>query len=180
MPSRRGCPGPNELVEAGGVGLYQGIDTGQVIDSAMQRIREIRKIRHSGLRRTYFALQSDSDRLHHKSTVNPYRRIGASLPEGRNVGSWAMAQPTLPPDKTFRMVVKLVSTDGIDLPFKGFGLVPEERLNLLERVSAAARDVGDVARDVNRTLLLPQMLKNLGDRVSELEKIWDIPRTAPA
>ena len=48
-----------------------------------------------------------------------------------------MAQPTLPPDKTFRMVVKLVSTDGIDLPFKGFGLVPEERLNLLERVSAA-------------------------------------------
>lgn len=91
-----------------------------------------------------------------------------------------MAQPTLPPDKTFRMVVKLVSTDGIDLPFKGFGLVPEERLNLLERVSAAARDVGDVARDVNRTLLLPQMLKNLGDRVSELEKIWDIPRTAPA
>ncbi len=53
------------MVEAGGVGLYRWIDSGQVIDSAMQRIREIRKIRHSGLRRTYFALQSDSDRLHH-------------------------------------------------------------------------------------------------------------------
>jgi hypothetical protein len=52
-----------------------------------------------------------------------------------------MAQPALPPDKTFRMVVKLVSTDGNELPFPGFVLIPEDRLVPLEKIAIAARDI---------------------------------------
>jgi hypothetical protein len=52
-----------------------------------------------------------------------------------------MAQPILPLDKTFRMAVKLVSTDGNELPFEGFMLVPEDRLVLLEKIAAGARDL---------------------------------------
>jgi hypothetical protein len=39
-----------------------------------------------------------------------------------------MAQPAFPIDKKFRMGVKLVSTDGQELPFKGFVLIPEDRM----------------------------------------------------
>jgi hypothetical protein len=146
-----------------------------------------------------------------------------------------MAQPTLPPDKTFRMVVKLVSTDGNELPFKGFVLIPEDRLIVFEGIAVAARDLlatqntgkdeGQVAFDMDKLMsdsaaveaaqtlalklsdgdlshpaaleaahklalklsdgntvhstLSAAAVKALGDWVSELEKVWDIPQTAP-
>ena len=99
------------------------------------------------------------------------------------MGSWAMAQPTLPPDKTFRMVVKIVSTDGNELPFKGFVLIPEDRLAPLEKIAVAARDLvarqNDAVQNVNRLAAVENPRKALADGVSELEKVWDIPQTAP-
>ena len=90
-----------------------------------------------------------------------------------------MAQPILPTDKTFRMPVKLVSTDGNELPFEGFMLVPEDRLVLLEKVAKAARDVmvyrREAAQDPNRIGKAEGAVKALGNSVSELEKVWDIP-----
>jgi hypothetical protein len=91
-----------------------------------------------------------------------------------------MTQPILPPDKTFRMVVKLVSSDGIELPFKGFVLVPEDRLVLLERVAAAARDLVARSRgalqNVSQSTNVKPAVDVLGDRLSELEKVWDMPK----
>ena len=87
-----------------------------------------------------------------------------------------MTQPVLPVDKTFRLVVRLVSTDGIELPFKGFALVPEDALVAFENVAKAARYVADVAADVNRPLHLKPAVTTLGVRMSELEKVWDIPK----
>ena len=43
-----------------------------------------------------------------------------------------MAQPILPTEKKIHMGVKLVSTDGIDLPFKPFVLIPEDQFALFE------------------------------------------------
>ena len=78
------------------------------------------------------------------------------------------------------MVVKLVSTDGIDLPFKGFMLVPEGRLILLEKVAAAARDLltrhRDASTDVSKGFKIESAVKALGNTVGALEKVWDIPQ----
>ena len=98
----------------------------------------------------------------------------------RLAGTWAMTQPVLPPDKTFRMRVKLVNEDGDHVPFKGgFVLVPEDRLVLLEKLATAARDVvarnRDAMQDVNQIGKVTTAVKALDDRVGELEKVWDIP-----
>jgi hypothetical protein len=81
------------------------------------------------------------------------------------------------------MVVKLVSTDGNELPFKGFVLIPEDRLAPLERIAAAARDLvarqKEAVHNVSRLGDVEPALKTLGQRVGELEKVWDIPQTAP-
>jgi hypothetical protein len=92
-----------------------------------------------------------------------------------------MTQPTLPTDKTIRMEVKLVGTDGVEIPFKGVMLVPEDRLVLFEKVAAAARTL--LTR--NRTALETQQdpfgtvkegFKTLDDAVTALEKLWVIPQ----
>ena len=90
-----------------------------------------------------------------------------------------MTQPVLPVDKTFRMVVKLVSTDGIELPFKGFALVPEDRLISFERVAAAARGLvvanRKFAKNPLETQDVKKAVKALEAGVYELEKVWDTP-----
>ncbi len=91
-----------------------------------------------------------------------------------------MTQPTNLPDSTFRMRVKLVSTDDEELPFKGFMLIPEDRLVLLEKLAAAARDLvarqRDAVQDINNVGKVESAVKALGERVSELGKVWDIPK----
>jgi hypothetical protein len=74
------------------------------------------------------------------------------------------------------MVVKLVSTDGNELPFKGFVLIPEDRLATFEKVASASRKLGDVMREGNRNFNAQAAMKALDDAVSELEKVWDIPQ----
>jgi hypothetical protein len=90
-----------------------------------------------------------------------------------------MAQPILPIDKTFRMPVKLVSTDGNELPFEGFMLVPEERLVLLENVAKAAQNLiarhTEQMQDANKIGKVEGALKALDKSVSELGRAWDIP-----
>jgi hypothetical protein len=90
-----------------------------------------------------------------------------------------MAQPITPDDKTVRIPVKLVTMAGDELPFKGFMLVPEDRLVLLEKLATAANALmsrrEEALADVNRFAMIEPALKALGDRVSELEKVWDIP-----
>ena len=90
-----------------------------------------------------------------------------------------MTQPALPVDKTFRMIVKLVSTDGIELPFKGFALVPEDRLVSFERVAAAARDLVVANRKFMKNPFddkdVKTAVETLNTRVDELEKVWDTP-----
>ena len=89
-------------------------------------------------------------------------------------------QPPLPIDKTFRMAVKLVSTEGNVLPFEGFVLVPEARLDLLEKVARAARDFmarqTEAVQNPNRMGAAETARKALVDRLGELEKVWDIPK----
>lgn len=81
-------------------------------------------------------------------------------------------------EKTFRMQVKLVSTDGVELPLNGFALIPEERLVLLEKLAVAAKSLltshKEAVADVNKGQQVADALKAVGERVSELEKIWDI------
>jgi len=124
-----------------------------------------------------FTISNGTVALNPDSEFLPPRR------QERNMGSWAMTQPTLPPDKTFRMVVKIVSTDGNELPFKGFVLIPEDRLAPLEKIAVAARDLvarqNDAVQNVNRLAAVENPRKALADGVSELEKVWDIPQTAP-
>jgi hypothetical protein len=90
-----------------------------------------------------------------------------------------MTQSVLPPDKTFRMAVKLVSTDGNVLPFEGFMLVPEGRLVLLEKLATTARTLGvrsqEAAQHPEQGFLVETSVKDLRTLVSELEKVWDIP-----
>ncbi|MGO9262725.1 MAG: hypothetical protein ACLQU1_41575 [Bryobacteraceae bacterium] len=78
------------------------------------------------------------------------------------------------------MRVKLVSTDDEELPFKGFMLIPEDRLVLLEKLAAAARDLvarqRDAVQDINNVGKVESAVKALGERVSELGKVWDIPK----
>jgi hypothetical protein len=92
-----------------------------------------------------------------------------------------MTQPALPTDKTFHMAVELVSTDGKKLPFKGFVLIPEDRWVLIEKLAAAAQDVVARNRDAfqNPTRNVQTAVLALDNVVSELEKVWDIPQTAP-
>jgi hypothetical protein len=52
-----------------------------------------------------------------------------------------MTQPILPTDKTIQMGVKLVSMDGIELPFKPFVLIPQDQFVLCEKLVVAARNV---------------------------------------
>jgi hypothetical protein len=85
-----------------------------------------------------------------------------------------MDQSALPIDKQFRMSVKLVSTDGDELPFKGFALVPEGRLALLENLAASARDLLYHHR-AKEGFKVGAAIKALGARLSELQKVWDIP-----
>ena len=89
-----------------------------------------------------------------------------------------MTQPILPTDKTFHMAVELVSTDGKKLPFLGFVLIPEDRWALIERLAAAAQDVVVGHRDAfhNPNISVKPAVDTLGAVVSELEKVWDIPR----
>ena len=128
----------------------------------------------AGMDSSIESMPGGTEALNPDSEFLPPRR-----PE-RNVGSWAMAQPTLPPDKTFRMVVKLVSTDGNELPFKGFVLIPEGRLASFENVALAARYLLarhiDALKDASQGDKVQTALVALGDRVSELEKVWDIPQ----
>jgi hypothetical protein len=87
-----------------------------------------------------------------------------------------MAQPTFPIDKTFRMSVKLVSTDGNELPFKGFMLVPEDRLVCFENVAKAARNLmarhTEQQQNATRIGTVEGALKDLDASLSELGKTW--------
>ena len=69
---------------------------------------------------------------------------------------------------------------GDELPFKGFVLIPEHRLLLLEKTAAAARDLlarhMGASKDVRQAGSVETALKALGDSVSDLEKVWDIPQ----
>jgi hypothetical protein len=87
-----------------------------------------------------------------------------------------MAQSELSVDKTYRMPVKLVGTEGQDLQLEGFMLVPESRLILFERIAVAARNYMAARIEfpsnpsrVNRTV------DALEAGLTELRKIWDIP-----
>lgn len=91
-----------------------------------------------------------------------------------------MAQPTLPTDKTVRIPVKLVTTAGDELPFKGFVLIPEERLVKLEALALAAQDLvtrnREAAGDVRKAVKVEPAVKALDVAVGELQKVWDIPK----
>jgi hypothetical protein len=79
------------------------------------------------------------------------------------------------------MRVKLVNEDGEHLPFKGgFVLVPEDRLVLFEKIATAARSLlsrhEDVVRDASQLGRVEPALRALGEKVSELERVWEIPK----
>jgi hypothetical protein len=91
-----------------------------------------------------------------------------------------MAQQILPSDKTVRIPVKLVTMAGDELPFRGFMLVPEDRMILFERLAAAARDLlarhENALKDASQGERVKTAVKALGNVMSELEKVWDIPQ----
>lgn len=91
-----------------------------------------------------------------------------------------MPEQITPSEKTLRMPVKLVSTDGVELPLKGFVLIPEERLVLLEKLAVTARNLvsshGKATLDLQEAQKAGEAVTVLGDWVGELEKIWDIPQ----
>ena len=91
-----------------------------------------------------------------------------------------MTQPTDLTNRDFRLRVKLVSTDGEELPFKGFMLVPEDRLVQLEKLASAAQHLKEVRQlvsmDANQGGKLESAVKALDERLAELAKLWDIPK----
>jgi hypothetical protein len=98
-----------------------------------------------------------------------------------------MAQQILPTDKTIHMGVKLVSTDGIDLPFKPFVLIPQDWFVLFESLATAARHLLARYDDYQSSASsgIPNQksdeftsaLTALRKRVGELEKVW-VPQPA--
>jgi chromosome segregation ATPase len=91
-----------------------------------------------------------------------------------------MAERILPTDKTVRIPVRFVTVDGDLLPFKGFMLVPEDRLVLLEKVATAAQDLvaaqEKAVKNASQGFSAESAAKVLSERVRDLTKLWDIPQ----
>jgi hypothetical protein len=88
-----------------------------------------------------------------------------------------MSQHTTPVDKTLRIPVKLVGTDGVDLPFKGFALIQEETLTLFEKIATAAKAIVSINQDdLTQSFKMPKYRKALDEAVADLEKVWAIPQ----
>jgi len=66
------------------------------------------------------------------------------------------------------------------MPFKGFVLIPEDRMAPFEKIATAARNLlarqEDAVQNQNLLSALEAAHKTLADGVRELEKVWDIPK----